>query len=62
MSVATTPKTDTVRAERERRLDRLARREAVRRNARKGVGRNLEEGIALVRAGREFGAAFQQRR
>ncbi len=48
--------------DRERERDFLARREAVRRNASKGVGRNLEEAVKLVRAGDAFRAAFRPRR
>ena len=53
---------DAARLARERTLDSAARRDAVRRNAEKGVGRNLEEAIALIRAGEKFGAAFAARR
>jgi hypothetical protein len=48
--------------DRERARDRRAHREAARRNAAKGVGRNLEEAIELVRAGDAFRDAFQARR
>lgn len=60
--MATRAENDEARQEREQELDRRARRDAVRRNASKGVGPNLEEAIALVRAGKEFGAAFEHRR
>jgi hypothetical protein len=53
---------DRERLERERERDRLARREATRRNAAKGIGRNLEEAIRLVRAGESFRNAFRARR
>jgi len=59
--VASRVEKDAARQEREQELDRRARRDAVRRNARKGVGPNLEEAIALVPAGKEFGAAFEHR-
>ncbi len=52
----TEPKSDAARREQEHELDRRARRDAARRNESKGIGRNLEEAIALVRAGKEFGA------
>jgi hypothetical protein len=51
---------ERTRFERERERDRWARRDAVRRSAAKGVGRNLEETIILVRAGEEFRAAFNR--
>lgn len=60
--VATRPEDAATRQEREHERDRRARRDAARRNASKGVGPNLEEAIALVRAGKEFGAAFERRR
>jgi hypothetical protein len=60
--VASAPQADTARLERERDIDRRARRDAVRRNAAKGVGRNLEEAIRLVRATDEFHAAFRTSR
>jgi hypothetical protein len=47
--------------DRERERDVLARRDAARRNAAKGAGRNLEEAVLLVRAGETFRAAFQSR-
>ncbi|MEA2448314.1 MAG: hypothetical protein QOG63_246 [Thermoleophilaceae bacterium] len=53
---------DFARVEVERRRDRSARREAVRRNAEKGVGRNVEEAIRLLRAADEFRDAFRARR
>ncbi len=52
---------DADRFERERELDRRARRDAARRNAAKGVGRNLEEAIRLLEDADEFRAAFRRR-
>jgi hypothetical protein len=46
---------------RERERDLAARRDAVRRNRAKGVGRNLEEAIRLVRDGKAFHSGFRHR-
>lgn len=50
---------DSKRLTREQTRDRLARRDAVRRNAGKGIGRNLEEAIELGRAGDAVRDAFR---
>ena len=42
--------------------ERAARRDAVRRNAALGVGRNLEDAIRLLESGDEFRAAFDRKR
>jgi hypothetical protein len=60
--VAGTRKADLARVELERERDVRARREAVRRNAQKGVGRNLEEAIRLMRTAEAFRDAFAARR
>ncbi|HEX8052094.1 MAG TPA: hypothetical protein VF517_03815 [Thermoleophilaceae bacterium] len=56
------PSTDARRLEREREHERRARREAVRLNAAKGPGRNLEEAIRLARAADDFRTAFRPSR
>jgi hypothetical protein len=61
-AVAVTRKGDLARVELDRDRDRRARREAVRGNAEKGVGRNLEEAIHLLCAADEFRDAFSARR
>ena len=48
------------RTERER--HERARAEEVRRNAARGVGRNLEEALRLMRFGDAFHRAFKSRR
>lgn len=53
---------DADRLARERETDRRARRDAVRRNAEKGVERNLEEAVRLARAADAFHEAFRKRR
>ena len=50
------------RLEQERERDRAARREVVRRNARMGVGRNLEDAIRLLESAEELRAAFDRDR
>lgn len=52
---------DTARLAREREIDRRARRDAVRRNAEKGIARNLEEAVRLARAADAFHEAFRDR-
>lgn len=60
MADAVRPQEQRAHTEAER--DRRARREAARLNAQKGVGRNLEEAIRLVRAGDAFRDAFRPAR
>jgi len=48
--------------EREAVRELKARRAAVRRNAEKGPGRNLEEAIRMMRFGDRFRAAFRRGR
>ncbi|HEX8067306.1 MAG TPA: hypothetical protein VF520_12375 [Thermoleophilaceae bacterium] len=56
------PATEDARLQLERARDRRARRDAVERNAAKGVGRNIEEGVRLVRAADAFRSAFKPTR
>jgi len=46
--------------QRESARDRRARREAARRNAKRGIGPNLEEAVRLLETADEFRAAFRE--
>lgn len=60
--MAHVPRTERERLDDERGRDRVARREAAKKNAARGVGQNLEEAIRLLSSADEFRVAFERKR
>jgi hypothetical protein len=60
--MASSPVNAAARLAHERNVDRRARRDAARRNAERGIGRNLEEAIRLVRTAEALREAFRPSR